>query len=1121
MLGHPFVCRLPAYDAMTAAPMTIHLFGPMRVRIQGEPMPRVRARSAEWLLALLVLRHGRTVQRSWLAGTLWPDSEETQALQNLRHALLSLRKALGPQSERLLSPTRDTLTLDLSDIETDVLRFDQAMRKGEEAALRSAVEVYTGPLLEGCFEEWVVAERASREQACLRALETLADAAEKRRDYAEALGWLHRAQGMDALRDTTRRALMRVLSASGDAPTALSSYRDYRILLREEMNVEPDEETVGLYQQIRQKAQQGAHRRGSTTPETRPSPASSPVTQPLPAALPHPLTTLLGREQETHDIAEALSRSRLVTLVGGGGVGKTRLAIQVARQLASDLARKAAFVELAALSDPTLLPAFVAAALGIREEATAEPEALLQALTGWLCTHPVLLVLDNCEHLVEATASLTQTLLDCCPALCILTTSRQRLGLTGEVVWRVPSLSYPDPERLSKGGQISAETALEYPAVQLFVERAAMARPGFRLAATDDAMAVARICQRLDGIPLAIELAAARVGILSVGQIASRLSDRFHLLTGGSRTALPRQQTLRALIAWSYDLLTDEERTRLCQLSVFAGGWTLQAVEAVTGSGKSSSHTLAPGHFDTLDILTALVDKSLVLSEEGQADIRYRMLETVREYAGEKLRESVTESVTRDRHLAYFLEQAQASALTLAGSDPEPALVFLETEVDNIRAALAWAQAHAPTSESYLQLVAALWPFWELRGYLTEGRAHLRTALSLTAASDTPTRAQALLGATRLAVSQSDIDAALAFGQECLERFRALENTRGMAEALHYLSEAHLIRQDVMRAVPLLTEALDRSRQSAWLPGTILVTMLLGTVHIARREMRQGRSFLEEALALAEALGDPRLLARAYGGLGRLEITEGNHARARTLLEKDLEIRIRLGDRMGIAYTLGSLGDLEKHGDMARAIHYCQEEMAIYRELGNVAELAHALHRMGNLHYRQGDYEPARQAYSEALELIRSIGSEVGFAYVRMNLGSTLFHLGDAAAAKQLYREALPLYVKALNEEGIVWALERLGIVEARQGDVRKAARLLGAASRLREGRDIPLASFNKQDWDSALATLRATLGETAFAEAFEAGRALSCEQAVEQAMIGAAFAGEGSGLSTLCTPSV
>lgn len=1095
------VRRLPAYDVMTAAPLTIHLFGPMRVLIQGEPMPRLRTRSAEWLLALLVLRHGRTLQRSWLAGTLWPDSEETQALQNLRHALLLLRKALSPQRERFQSPTRDTLTLDLSGIETDVLLFDQAIRQGEEEALRSAVEVYTGPLLEGCLEEWVGPERASREQACLRALETLADAAEQRQDYARALGWLRRAQGMDALRDTTQRALMRVLAASGDAPAALASYRDYRLLLRQEMNVDPDEETVGLYQKAREQARQAAQPRDTARQQARSLLAPSPVTPLLTSALPHPLTALLGREQETRDIAEALSQSRLVTLVGGGGVGKTRLAIEVARKLASDSARKVAFVELAALSDPSLLPTFVATALGIREEATPEPEFLLQALTGWLSTHKVLLVLDNCEHLIEAAASLAQTLLERCPDMRILATSRQRLGLTGEITWRVPSLPVPDVERLSEGAHNVTETALEYPAVQLFLERATMARPGFRLVAPADGMAVARICHRLDGIPLAIELAAARVGTLSVEQIASRLGDRFHLLTGGSRTALPRQQTLRALIDWSYDLLSEEERGLLCRLSVFAGGWTLQAAEAVTESAGETSHTSFPSRFDTLDILATLIDKSLVVSEEKGADIRYRMLETVREYAGEKLRESGIESVARDRHLAYFLEQAQAAALTLASPDPEPAVSFLETEVDNFRTALAWAQTHASTPESYLQIAAALWPFWEIRGYLTEGRVHLRTALSLTVASDDRTRAQAQRGATILALAQGDIDEASAFGQECLERFRALEDRRGIASALLGLGEAHLVRQDLVRGIPLLQEALEHSRQSEWLTGTILITSLLGKVHLDHREMGLARAFMEEALALAETLGDPRMLARTYRDIGVLETMEGYFARARVLLENSLEIRIRLGDRMGIAYTLGCLGDLEKHGDIARAITYCQEEMAIYRELGNVAEMAHALHRMGTLHYWRGDYEPARQAYAEALEFFKSLHSEAGFAYVRMNLGSSLFHLGDTVRALELYREALPLYLKVQNEEGIVWALERIGVVAVKQEDARQTAHLLGAASILREGLGIPLSPSDKKDWDEALAELRAKMKETAFAEEFAVGCAMTREQAIRLAL--------------------
>jgi len=424
---------------MTASPsptLTVHLFGPLQVFLNGEPLPRVRTRSVEWLLALLVLRAGKSVSRSWLAGTLWPDSEETQALQNLRNVLLSLRQALGSEAKRIHSPTRDTLSLNLEGADVDLLRFDAAIRRGGEKALREAVEVYAGPLLEGCPEEWAFLERESREQACLSALETLAEAAEGRADYPEALTLLRRAEGMDSLRDTTQRGLMRVLAATGDTPAALFVYREYRLRLRREMNTEPDAETTGLYQQIRQPGQQPLLSRPappvSVSPlpvahaeHPREAPASPPIFRPAP--LPHPLTALIGREQAVRDVTEIVTSSRLVTLVGGGGVGKTRLSIQVATETSFRFADGTAFVALASLSDPALLPAFVASALGIREEATPEPDFMLRALTGWLSTRSMLLMLDNCEHLVAATAALAQALLERCPDLHILATSRQRL----------------------------------------------------------------------------------------------------------------------------------------------------------------------------------------------------------------------------------------------------------------------------------------------------------------------------------------------------------------------------------------------------------------------------------------------------------------------------------------------------------------------------------------------------------------------------------------------------------------------------------------------------------------------------------------------------------------------
>jgi predicted ATPase/DNA-binding SARP family transcriptional activator/Tfp pilus assembly protein PilF len=1065
-------------------------------------MPRVRTRAAEWLLALLVLRQERTLDRSWLAGTLWPDSGESQALQNLRHALLSLRKSLGPEERRIQSPTRDTLTLDLDGVETDILRFDRAIRQGDEAALRLAVEVYTGPLLEGCLEEWVFLERESRQEMCLNALETLADAAAKQQDYANALTLLRRAVGMDPLRNTTVCGLMRVLAASGDMPAALMAYRDYRLRLRKEMNLEPDAETVRLYQEIRDAVREGGRLAGIgyQTPEPR-SPAFS---------LPHSLTTLIGREREAGEIANAVAVSRLVTLVGAGGVGKTRLAIEVAREVGSRFEEGAAFVALASLSDPTLLPAFVASALGLREAATPEPEFLLNALMGWLSTHPLLLVLDNCEHLIEATAALAQSLLQRCPHLHILATSQQRLALTGEVVWQVPPLSAPDPESLSREDR-PVEAVLQYPAAQLFVERAGMARQGFQLASPEAALATARICRYLDGIPLAIELAAARIGLLNVGQIAARLDDRFRLLTGGSRAVLTRHQTLRSLIDWSYDLLTEAERTLLRHLSVFMGGWTLEAVEAIGkdegGRRKDEGDTVAhpsspllhPSGREVFDLLASLLDKSLVLAEDQETGPRYTMLETVRQYAGEKLRESGEEAEARKRHSLFYLEMAEESATALVGAAPEAALALLETEVDNFRAALTWAQTEP--SDIYLRLAAALWPFWEIHGYLSEGRTHLRAALQRPDQPHSPTRLRALLGATTLAVAQYDMEEALRFGHECLERFREQEDVRGMAEALLCLGEAYLENQDHDRAVVLVTEGLERSRQSTWSKGMVYALILLGRLARWRYEWRQALSFYEQGLALAETLGDSRLIASASYMLSVVAMDLRDDALARRSLTRSLEIYHRLGDRQGVSRSLGTLGQLERRGDLKQAMAYTLESIATSRELGNRADQAHGLHQAGSIYYQQGDYEKARQNYAAALNLFTQVGTGIGITYTSNSLGSALFHLGRPSEAQRLHREALSIYRRHPGERGVVWTLERFVVVEALHGDAETAARLIGAASAGRERLETPMAPWDQADWDQAVASLREALGEAAFETLRAQGRAMTLEQAVAQVL--------------------
>jgi predicted ATPase len=661
------------------------------------------------------------------------------------------------------------------------------------------------------------------------------------------------------------------------------------------------------------------------------------------------------------------------------------------------------------------------------------------------------------------------------------------------------------------------EYALQFPAAQLFLERAAAVRSGFRLRDREEALDLARICQRLDGIPLALELAAARVTVLPIPQIAARLGDRFRLLTGGSRAAMPRHQTLRALIDWSYDQLVEAEARLLRQLAVFAGGWTLAAAEAV-GADPVSPVESAIRNPEVLDLLDSLVDRSLVLAEESGGDLRYRMLETVREYAREKLREQGEEAVARAAHLACFLGLAEAVGPELRGPDPGAALTQLEAERDNLRAALRFSAEHEafrlPASpliaggeplsagEAGLRLGAALWPFWETRGYLSEGRHHLRAALQRSVLPDSAQRAQALLGAARLAHQQFDLDEAESFGQESLAWFRARGDARGMAAALFYLGEAAGERGKRVAAECLFTEALAASRRAGWTQGMALILVRLGVVARNQGETARAQSSMEEGRALAEALGDAPTLALSFHELASLAASEGDDARARSLLEQGLEIWRRLGHKRATAEALTALGRLaERQEDRTGATSYLEQAAAIFRELGNRMKLVWTLLDLGSVHYRGGAYASARALYEESLGMSRELDEEYCIAAASNNLGMACFHLGDPIRAQALHREALALYVRDGSAEGIAWALEQLGVVTAQHGDPQRAARLLGAAAAAWAKFGKESTAWEASDLGQAAAAVREKLEAEAWESAWQAGRAMAQEEAIAYAL--------------------
>ncbi len=442
--------------------------------------------------------------------------------------------------------------------------------------------------------------------------------------------------------------------------------------------------------------------------------------------LPVQLTSFVGREREMTEVKRLLPTARLLTLTGTGGAGKTRLALHVAADVLEEFPNGVWLVELAALSDPALVPHTIASALRIRE---ASGSPMLATLLDYLQYKKLLLMLDNCEHLIEACAHLAEAMLRACPDLRILATSREPLGVPGELAWRVPSLSLPEP-----GWLPSPETLMKYGAVRLFIERAAVGQPTFTLT-PQNSVPVATVVQRLDGIPLAIELAAARVQGLSVEQIARRLDDLFRLLTRGSRTSPPRHQTLQGVLDWSYHLLSEAEQMVLRRLAVFAGGWTLEAAEEVCGGGVE---------FDVLDLLTQLVFKSLVLMDERGGEVRYRFLETVRQYSWNKLSSSGEIAKLRERHRDSSLRLVERAEVELQGPNQRMWLERLETEHDNLRAALEWSLTEGGGAEPGLRLAGCLWRFWHERGYWSEGRRWLEAALERSSTS-TASRAKALM----------------------------------------------------------------------------------------------------------------------------------------------------------------------------------------------------------------------------------------------------------------------------------------------------------------------------------------------------------------------------------------
>jgi predicted ATPase/class 3 adenylate cyclase len=726
----------------------------------------------------------------------------------------------------------------------------------------------------------------------------------------------------------------------------------------------------------------------------------------IPNNLPVQLTSFIGREKDIAEVKRLLSAARLVTLTGSGGAGKTRLSLQVAAEVIDTFDNGVWFVELAPLTDPALIPQTVASMLGLREE---QGRPLMTVLTDYLRAKTALIIFDNCEHLIEGCAQFADTVLRAAPQVKILASSREAFNIGGVATYRVPSLAAPDPQHMP-----SLEALTQYDAVRLFIERAKAVMPSFEVNDAN-APAVAQLCFHLDGIPLALELAAARVRGLKVEQIAQRLDDRFRLLTGGGRTALPRQQTLRATIDWSHGLLTEQERILFRRLSVFAGGWTIEAAESVcAGDGVESS--------DIFDLLLHLMDKSLILMDEHSDETRHHMLETIREYAREKLLDSGEVESLRNRHWEYFIDLARQADPKLRGPEQKAWVERLTNHIDNIRAALEWSLESGQVVKG-LELAGELDRFWWFYNS-PEDRRWLEVVLQHPASQGrTPIRAKALCVAAQTSGGEGRYATARAYAEESVEIWHEHGDKRGLASALGWLGLQQGILGDFHAARSLATEsiALFRETDDRW--GLALSLRFLGNWPSEDGDYAVAYTSLMESLALFREIGDQQAIGTPLAGLGDIATRQGDYSAARRWFEEALAMRRDAGETWGIAFVHQSLGWVARlESDYRSAITHLRESLTIGRELGNIRLISDALYEIAIVATWQDRMERAARLFGATAELMKITGRNIG-AYdqdeYKNSIDAMRAELDEATfdAAWKAGQEMTP-------EEAVAYALE-------------------------------------------------------------------------------------------------
>ena len=1021
--------------------LALYFLGPLKFELNNAPVAVDRRKALAILVYLTINREQHT--REYLSAMLWPEYNQEKAFTNLRQTLRETQQAIG---EGWIIADLETVGLNTeSDIWLDVAHFESLINESRtqtDISLRipllvDSVTIYRNHFLTGFslkdaphFNEWAFTESENLRSKLAIALTMLSNDLCSLGQAETAIPHARRLIALDPLNEASHRQMMKVYIEAGQHNTALKQYQTCEQVLRKELGIDPQPETRALYKQIRKGELK------STQP-VKLIEASSPQHN-----LPYQLSKFIGREKELSEIKNLIKDNRLVTLIGTGGIGKTRLSLKTGEVLLNEFIDGVWFVEFAPLSDPALVRQTVAGLFNLVEQTeAASPTKLIQTLYS----KKLILIFDNCEHLLDACARLADDLLKNCPNLKILATSREPLGITGEAQYHVPPLALPDIQHL-------LEQILGYESIQLFEERARLVQENFSLTMVN-ASPIAHICQRLDGIPLAIELAAARVNLLSPEQIALKLDESFNLLTGGSRTAMPRHQTLRASIDWSWRLLSQPEQIILRRLSIFAGGWTLDAADAVcAGNGVESQQVL--------DVMTQLVAKSLVVVNQARPEFdrreagrerRYHLLDMVRQYAREKLSEAHEAENIYTQHLKYFLNLSEQIEHELVRSKQKEWYARANDERDNLRAALE--QAGRTDVEAGLYISSKLQNFWESFDN-REGARWLAEFLQRPESHDYPlARAKALCAQGWFQALSQQLDTARSAAEECLALYRACGDRHGQVDGLNLRGFISIADGD-KKVEYYCQQALAMARSLGDLVRQATALNIMGW---EQNDLKHGFAYWEEAIPLYREVGNWRALANCLGRVGLFLVLDGN---------------------------------------VEPAQKYLDESNLLYKQLNITTDQRQLFSAYGQMAIMRGDYEQARAYNQENVRIAKELGNRLDYLWSSARAGYVELHAGNLTEARRIFVETTQEFQKDRYTIGIVVSLEWMASLYIAVGKAEYAARLIGWADATREGIGNTRPLLEQADVDRDIAAVVTKIGRDAFQDAYNKGQVMTIDEA-------------------------